>query len=209
MSAQPARRPPLRNQNCSKNKGEQFCSAGINSTADRWALNLSFGRECVYMEKEFIIRNANPNNYQNITQFLRKMMIDEMEASGGYPVSKDDAEWEKYFQIIKNNQNNQEFVYKIADIPKTNKLVGVCEARITNRFYVLEQVLTLHIHSLYVEKEYRRKGIGKELMVSVIKWGQENKCKEAELDVFVSNKARTLYEQMGFRPFELKMVRKL
>jgi hypothetical protein len=37
MSAQSARRPPLRNQNCSKNKGEQFCSAGINSTADRWA----------------------------------------------------------------------------------------------------------------------------------------------------------------------------
>jgi hypothetical protein len=38
MSAQSARRPPLRNQNCSKNKGEQFCSAGINSTANRWAV---------------------------------------------------------------------------------------------------------------------------------------------------------------------------
>ncbi len=152
------------------------------------------------MEKVFIIRNAEANDIPNIALFLRRMMIDEMEASGGYPVSKDDAEWEKYGQIIKNNQNNPEFIYKLAEIPNTKKLIGVSEAKITNRFYVYEQVPTLHIHSLYVEKNYRRKGIGKELLEAVINWGQENKCKEAELEVFVNNKARALYEQNGFRP---------
>jgi ribosomal protein S18 acetylase RimI-like enzyme len=160
-------------------------------------------------KEEFIIRNAGPDDVPNIALFLRRMMIDEMEASGGYPVSKDDTEWEKYGEIIKNNQNNPEFIYKIAEIPNANKLVGVSEAKITNRFYVYEQVLTLHIHSLYVEKKFRRKGIGKELLESVIKWGRENKCEEAELEVFVNNNAKLLYEQIGFRPFELKMVRKL
>jgi ribosomal protein S18 acetylase RimI-like enzyme len=161
------------------------------------------------MKEEFTIRNAETDDVPNIALFLRRMMIDEMYASGGYPVSKNDTDWEKYSEIIKNNQNNPECIYKIAEIPHTNNLVGVSEAKITNRFYVYEQVLTLHIHSLYVEKKFRRKGIGKELLEAVIKWGQENKCEEAELEVFADNKAKLLYEQMGFRPFEVKMVRKL
>jgi GNAT superfamily N-acetyltransferase len=161
------------------------------------------------MENEFFIRNAEERDLPNITLFLRKMMIDEMKESGGYLVSKDDTEWNKYSEIIKNNQNNPEYIYKLAVISKTKELVGVSEAKITNRFYVYQQVPTLHIHSLYVENKYRKKGIGKGLLESILKWGLDHKCEEAELHVFVNNKAKLLYEHLGFRPFELKMVRKI
>jgi hypothetical protein len=54
------------------------------------------------MKEEFTIRNAETDDVPNIALFLRRMMIDEMYASGGYPVSKNDTDWEKYSEIIKN-----------------------------------------------------------------------------------------------------------
>ena len=162
------------------------------------------------MEANITIRNATSSDAPVVASLLRKMMTDEMENSGGYQISSDEKEWNKLNEIILKNINDENLIYKIAEeIEGKRSIIGVSEARMINRAFLLQPTIVLHIHSLYVDPAYRKKGIGKSLMEAVISWGIERKCKEVELDVFVNNYAQILYKKLGFQPFEIKMVRRI
>jgi GNAT superfamily N-acetyltransferase len=162
------------------------------------------------MEANITIRNATSSDATVVASLLRKMMTDEMEFSGGYQISSDEKEWNKLNEIILKNINDENFIYKIAEeIEGKRPIIGVSEAKMINRAFLLQPTFVLHIHSLYVDPDYRKKGIGKSLMEAVISWGTERKCEELELDVFVNNDAQVLYKNLGFQPFEIKMVRRI
>ena len=54
------------------------------------------------------------------------------------------------------------------------------------------------ILNMYVEREYRRRGIARALMVNMISWCRENEFKSVGLHA--SDEGRSLYEQLGFKP---------
>jgi GNAT superfamily N-acetyltransferase len=74
---------------------------------------------------------------------------------------------------------------------------------------VFEPARILHIHALYVDPDHRRRGIGRALLQTAFEWGRTAGCTATELNVLVSNPARTLYEGLGFRAFQTEMVRDL
>ena len=55
------------------------------------------------------------------------------------------------------------------------------------------------LNDLYVEKEYRKLGVGKELIMAALNFARENNAKFVELSTAVDNyTAQSLYEQIGF-----------
>ena len=54
------------------------------------------------------------------------------------------------------------------------------------------------ILNMYVEREYRRRGIARELMVKMISWCRENEF--ISVGLHASDEGRSLYEQLGFKP---------
>ena len=87
--------------------------------------------------------------------------------------------------------------------------VGWAFVRAKDRDALFEPARLLHIHALYVSPAYRRQGIGRALLHAALEWGRSVGCTEAELSVLVKNPARSLYQKLGFRAFEIEMTRKL
>jgi GNAT superfamily N-acetyltransferase len=54
------------------------------------------------------------------------------------------------------------------------------------------------ILNMYVEREYRRRGIARALMVKMIAWCRENGF--VSVGLHASDEGRSLYEQLGFKP---------
>ncbi len=54
------------------------------------------------------------------------------------------------------------------------------------------------ILNMYVERDYRRRGIGRALMETMIAWCRKNQF--SAVGLHASEEGRPLYEKMGFRP---------
>lgn len=68
-------------------------------------------------------------------------------------------------------------------------------------FYIASRVLDLvEIFTIAVDENYRRRGIGEELLSHLIDLGKKNKASEIWLEVSVKNtNAINLYEKFGFK----------
>ena len=59
------------------------------------------------------------------------------------------------------------------------------------------------LNDLYVEKEYRKQGIGEKLIQTAMDFAKENNAKFVQLSTAVDNyTAQSLYEQIGFKKQE-------
>lgn len=67
-----------------------------------------------------------------------------------------------------------------------------------------------HIFLLYVDPAHRRQGIGTALMRQAEQWAQDRGDRQIGLQVFQSNQpALRLYQQLGYQPHSLWMVKPL
>lgn len=64
----------------------------------------------------------------------------------------------------------------------------------------------IYVNSLYVEKDYRRKGIAKKLMQKAIDFSESKKL-DLELEVYANNSATGFYKSMGMNPCWITYVR--
>lgn len=159
--------------------------------------------------KHLIIRKAKLKDIKDINRFLR-FMVEDMEKSGGPEALKKEKDWVKLEEIIKERIEKENKLYLITEFSEPiNIPVGFAEASITKPGPVFEQKKILHIHCLFVIDTYRGRGIGKKLLDKLLKWGKNNGCLEAELNVLTENLARNLYKSSGFNEFQIKMTKKL
>ena len=69
----------------------------------------------------------------------------------------------------------------------------------------LQEEGRIHLFHIYVDKEYRRNGIGKKLILKAEEQGKKTKAKALTLNIVSGNsEAVALYEKMGFKLIELK-----
>ena len=60
---------------------------------------------------------------------------------------------------------------------------------------------------MFVEPQYRRKGVNKQIIDSLIKWSKSKGIVEVRLDVFEQNQSAVLaYEKLGFNKTLVKMT---
>jgi len=144
-----------------------------------------------------------------MVEFLRQMLADIADA-GGYPVATALEHWTNVETEFRDHMEAPGCLHLLAETADTRPCaVGWAFARSTARELVFEPARVLHISALYVSPSYRRRGIGRALLVKVLEWGRSIGCTEAELNVLVDNPARSLYQALGFGAFEIEMTRKL
>ncbi|SVD15415.1 uncharacterized protein METZ01_LOCUS368269, partial [marine metagenome] len=69
----------------------------------------------------------------------------------------------------------------------------------------LQEEGRIHLFHIYVDKEYRRKGIGKKLILKAEEQGKKTNAKALTLNIISGNaEAVLLYEKIGFKLIELK-----
>ena len=98
------------------------------------------------------------------------------------------------------------FFTAMASIMRETFLVAVSKSTVVG--YVLTYLNggSVHILSIAVRSDCRRKGIGSKLMVGILQVLQRKGARRVELEVRVSNHiARTFYETLGF--LEVALVR--
>jgi ribosomal protein S18 acetylase RimI-like enzyme len=154
------------------------------------------------------IRQAKAADVSTMVEFLRRMLAD-MAAAGGYPVATEPEHWTDVEREFQGHLQAPGCLHLLAEKADTTGTVGWAFARSAERDPVFEPARVLHISALYVSPSYRRQGIGRALLAKVLEWGHNIDCTEAELNVLVDNPARSLYQQLGFREFEIEMTRKL
>ncbi|MEC7927457.1 MAG: GNAT family N-acetyltransferase [Candidatus Neomarinimicrobiota bacterium] len=69
----------------------------------------------------------------------------------------------------------------------------------------LQEEGRIHLFHIYVDKEYRRNGIGEKLILKAEEQGKKTKAKALTLNIVSGNsEAVELYEKMGFKLIESK-----
>lgn len=117
----------------------------------------------------------------------------------------------KYDPQLYTGVSDKDFRDKINQL-NSNSLILVAEDRGTIVGYILGLMKekTGIIGDLVVSRKYRRKGIGKRLTNSMIKYFKENGCTKSKLNVFEKNTtAIKAYSRYGFKKHIAIMTKKL
>lgn len=115
---------------------------------------------------------------------------------------KSDYVVKNYFEKIYNNDNSIIFIAKDDD----NTVIGYAFCKITTSDegpYINHVAL---IDGLYVNEEYRHRGIATKLIEECKTWAKQAGAGIIELNVSSGNmNAISLYEKIGFKDFERKL----
>lgn len=106
-----------------------------------------------------------------------------------------DCELAKNF--IQTRLDNNESVIFVALVNDKSKPVGFTQ--LYPKYSSVQAIKNWILNDLYVDKEYRKQGIGEKLIKTAMNFAKENNAKFFELSTAVNNyTAQNLYEQIGF-----------
>jgi len=130
------------------------------------------------------IRKASYSDFDEIFILLKQLWQDSI-------LNK--TELRKIFHEAVNS-DRQHLIAGLSD----KKIVGFCSLTVKNNLWQAGNLG--HIDELIVDKNFRGRGYGKQLMNKIIEVAIENKCKRIELDsAFHRKEAHTFYESIGFK----------
>lgn len=142
---------------------------------------------------DVVIRTAVPKDADGIISVFKSVMKEKI-----YTLHDSDEYKETAKTISKK-------ISKFRKAPGRIFIVALCENEIAGYAAFNNGDLRKIKHSgyltVFMEKEYRGKGLGKELMKTLIQWGKANKLiRKMTLSVFSNNKnAIKLYKKVGFK----------
>jgi GNAT superfamily N-acetyltransferase len=138
---------------------------------------------------EIVIRSADDRDVERIT-FLCEQL--------GYEVTRSQIQ-----QRLKKLQSDERHVIYVATL-STGKVVGWIHAHQCDLMIVPTQAIVLGV---VVDENYRRLGIGKQLMASIEKWARETNCDAVLLRSNILRKeAHIFYEKIGYSNSKQSLV---
>ncbi len=154
------------------------------------------------------IRNYKSEDFQT----LRDLMIIVQEAERSVEPTRQVGEQivDKYLEFLfKENKKNKGKIL-IAEV--NGKIAAFIAFRIEDLDFELisKPIKCLYISDIAVFEKYRRHGIAKALFEQAETYAKEKKLKFIRLSVLPKNNpARELYSRIGFREFQIEMVKEL
>lgn len=128
----------------------------------------------------------------------------------------------KYSDTLKSLGKNKEiyFSYLKKDLMHKNrsifialenkKVIGMVLAQCFEPLPISKFQKKGYISNLYVLKGSRKRGIGKKLVIPVLKWLKEKNVGHITLEIHVNNKpAIKLYRRLGFEDYTIKLAKKI
>ena len=153
------------------------------------------------------IRHAEDRDGALITGFTRAALQD-MESVGGHETRQDEGFWLTQAEKIIESIGKNDRLYLLAQSGR--RIVGLLEGKIVKPQEVFIRRKVFHIAILYVIPESRRRGIAAVLVQKALEWARDQGCREADLNVlFANEKARHLYNKLGFSVFQYQLRIKL
>jgi GNAT superfamily N-acetyltransferase len=135
-------------------------------------------------------------------------MLHEMERYGGQATAASAERAAFFADEMRQRLADPVHRYAIA-VDEPEGTLGVASARIVTLPSAFRPRRELHISTVYVVPPRRGAGIGRMLLEDLLAWGRSEGCATADLNVLDGNPARRLYERLGFRDVQRKMVREL
>jgi len=117
--------------------------------------------------------------------------------SGSYPRLTFEDRIEEYRKNVKSG----EYRIELLTDQETNNIIGFCIA--------FSKKTSGKLEVLFIDKKYRRNGLGVKLMNSAMKWFGEHHITDIELTVVYGNDAVLFYKKFGFYPRSTIMTTKL
>jgi ribosomal protein S18 acetylase RimI-like enzyme len=138
---------------------------------------------------------SNPACLQAVVSLINAYIYDEM--GGGNPLSQEEQQ-----QVIEGLRNHPKSIVLLAH--EAGAFVGLLTA--FENFSTFTAMPMINIHDVFVFKEYRGKGLGRQLMNAIIDEAKKRKCSRVTLEVRKDNhKAQILYRSLGFEEVEQGM----
>lgn len=150
-----------------------------------------------------LIRPAREADKETVAN-LQSAMLDDMAGHGGFPVASLDDRRRYFRELFQVELAKAEAQVLVAE--REGDRVGAASAKIVEQPPVFVAQRTLHVSTLYVAPAHRRLGIAQDLLLALFQWGREQSCTSADLNVLAGNPARLLYQRLGFRELQQKLV---
>jgi L-amino acid N-acyltransferase YncA len=148
------------------------------------------------------IRKANVSDLRGIDEIYVEGSIDEGKYQ--FPnislkeMKKDlDKKQNSRRQGFRRYMKSKKHYWIVAE--EKGKIIGFGQVWIKNKDTGITE-------SVYVDRKYRKRGVGKDLMKEMIKWLKNKKLKYIESSAYLRNKPSVkLHEKLGFKPFLVRM----
>jgi GNAT superfamily N-acetyltransferase len=139
---------------------------------------------------------SNPAHLQAVALLINAYITDEM--GGGSPLSQEEQQ-----RLLEGLSNHPKSIVLLA-YEATGVFTGLLTA--FENFSTFTAMPMINIHDVFVLKEHRSKGAGRQLMNAIIDEAKKRKCSRITLEVRKDNhKAQILYRSLGFEEAEQGM----
>lgn len=135
-------------------------------------------------------------------EFLKELVKDEKRFNDNID---DNAQINNYYENFYKIENNKLFIAK-----ENENIIGYIFIKITNPKQNAEIYKEALIDALYVEKEYRNKGVATQLINKAKEFSKEKDAKKISINVIKDNEnALNLYHKLGFEEFSFRLKQNL
>ena len=152
------------------------------------------------------IRKAVKEDFKGLLKLRLLSKKEELKYSDTLKPIKESKEYYKeYLQLDLTKPNRIIFI-----AVDNKKIIGAVVGKFFTPLRISKYKKKGHISNLYINKNYRKKGIAEKLVKKTLEWLKTNKVPHASLEIHTNNQsAINLYHKLGFKDFTVKMVKKI
>ncbi|RJO61559.1 GNAT family N-acetyltransferase [candidate division WS5 bacterium] len=151
------------------------------------------------------IRKAKPNEWDKIQELNHKLFLYEDENLGhvwntDWPFEKESLD---YYKKLPSSKEHLAVVCE-----EEGKVVGYLVGLLEKDASIYKNTKRVaSLEHMFVEKEYRQRGIGRKLFEFFKEWAKENRAEKIKVGVLYNNeKTIRFYKELGFEDFSLMLM---
>jgi L-amino acid N-acyltransferase YncA len=147
------------------------------------------------------IRDATEKDLRGVVKLWEMLVEHHRSHSDNFRLARDGKrKWEKYLR-----ERFEEISTKLIVAEEEGELVGFMLCLMQPQEPVFAEKAIGLISDAYVRREWRKKGVTKEMLRVALRWFSKNKLKTVEVSVAAANlEGRTAWAQLGFKPFVVR-----
>ena len=152
------------------------------------------------------IRNATLDDFEALKRF--KILSKKEEMKYSETLKPLEHTKEKYLDYLKTDLTRQWRAIFVA--AEDDKIIGMVLGKRYNTISISKYKKKGYISNLYVDKEYRKKGIGGKLILHTLKWLKKQGVPHITVEVHIKNSAaQNLYRKLGFNDYTIKLTKNI
>ena len=152
------------------------------------------------------IRKATLEDFEALKKFKILSKKEELKYSETLKPLKDTKK--KYLEFLKIDLERQWRAIFVA--VENKKIVGMIIGKRYNAISISKYKRKGYMSNLYINKNYRKKGIGKKLMLHTLKWLKKQGVEHVSLEIHTKNLvAQEVARKIGFKDYTIKMTKNI